>query len=296
MKRKQFVNYLLWFIILCWAGMATVYWALAPHIAAFTNASFHSSAYQIIKGTGSIGLDLLVIILAYFLGKKRNTEYLVVTGWSLTWFVSVFTFVISAACCHIFNYGTFTPTIFNSLFPLIRNTYPLIFGLLLGLLLTRIIDQLDNGLQKGILYGIWFLITIPLFSAPNMFGWNEQALTIFYSLLPVLGARFDKSDSWTTKRWCFITIGLWMLDLILEFLIPFMTASPQNITRFSLSSSIFIVLTAYGLFKILLPYLTSINILFAFTYLTLIQNTALTSLLSATLAIRTNYATVKTGI
>ena len=77
MKRKQFVNYLLWFIILCWAGIATVFWVLSPRISTFTNASYYSSVNQIIKGTGSIGLDLMIILLGYFWGKKNNTEALV---------------------------------------------------------------------------------------------------------------------------------------------------------------------------------------------------------------------------
>ena len=40
---------LLWVALMFWVGIAQVYWQLGLHIANYSNASLHTSAFEILK-------------------------------------------------------------------------------------------------------------------------------------------------------------------------------------------------------------------------------------------------------
>ena len=45
----------IWIFLVAWAGVAQVYWNLAPHLAGYNTASLHTSAYLMIKGLTLVG-------------------------------------------------------------------------------------------------------------------------------------------------------------------------------------------------------------------------------------------------
>lgn len=282
MKRKQFVNYLLWFIILFWAGIANVYWALNPNIASFTDAGLHARAYQMLKGTGAIGPDMLVLALGYWFSRTKSIEKLAIRGWLTTWIVGIATCLVVAVSCTFINATEFTSPLLNTLFPILRNSYPLIFGVILGLFINQVIAQLSKNYQIGVIYAIWILIAIAFFSVPNMWGWADNTLTLFYALLTVLGAHLKISSNYRWQ-WSITAIVLWIINTGLQFLMPIMASSPNTISRYSTSSNVLTVIIAYSLVMLISPYLQRPSAIFIFSDLTLIQNTALLTFLNMTL-------------
>lgn len=65
---------LLWVALMFWVGIAQVYWQLGLHIANYSNASLHTSAFEILKGLTLLGSDILILLLGYFLSQKGHRE------------------------------------------------------------------------------------------------------------------------------------------------------------------------------------------------------------------------------
>lgn len=292
MKRKQFVNYLLWFIILCWAGIATVYWALNPNIASFTDAGLHARAYQMLKGFGFIGSNLMLMIMAHWFSKDLSSELIAVKGWVITWFVSVITCLFAAVCfSNTQATSSFTPTIFNSLFPLIRGTYPLTFGLIIGLLINQLIKQLSHQSQSLVTLLIFGILIVGSIHFPNIWGWDGATTISFYILLTLLGARLQP-EKFSTINWLWIAISSELINAVCQFIIPIMCRDKTTIGRFSTPYYFLTVLTAYALACLVVNYIHRPNEQFSFNYLTIIQSSSLLALLNTEI---NNHGTIRIG-
>lgn len=186
---NRFKGSIIWFIVLLWTVFSQIYWQLGPHIAEYNNQSLHTSAYLVIRGLTAIGPDILILLLGYFMSKKQNKESQIIKGWLNTLvFGIIISCLVAMSSNSLIKVTNFSANFFDSLFPIIRNTYPLIFGSLFGLLLVSIKEQLNASWQTRLKIGSWLLITIPFFNYPNIWGWSENYLVIFYGLLFLIGS------------------------------------------------------------------------------------------------------------
>lgn len=286
---------LLWVALMFWVGIAQVYWQLGLHIANYSNASLHTSAFEILKGLTLLGSDILILLLGYFLSQKGHRESTIVKAWLNTLVLGILASILVAFSTNqLAKVTVFHTDFFNAVFPLLRNTYPLIFGSLLGLILTAVINNQKFVWRRPTLIGIWLLMIVSLFWTPNIWGWTSDHLTLFYALLFVLGANIKQENR--QQKWFLITCSSLLSMVVLQGIMPFMSIDGQTVSRFTTPTNIFTILAAYGIVKLTLKHLRQPNWRSLYSYLTLIENTALLASVQLTFKLHNAYGSLKSGI
>lgn len=292
---KKASSNFLWFLILLWVGFNQVYWRLGPHLADYSDQSLHTSASLLIKGVTAIGPDLLLILLGYLVATRVNKESFISKAWLNTLVLGVLTSLLVAISSNKLNQVTsFSTSFFDALFPLLRNSYPLIFGAILGLLLFSVISQLDATWQRRINAGTWMLIAIPFFNYPNNWGWSDNHLTIFYGLLFLIGAQIKHPTS--SKRLIGEGILVLGINTVLQGFMPIFSINGETLNRYSEPSNVLIVFIAYVGAIVAGKYIVHFNLRLIFSFLVLVENNALISRLLLPLKIADRHSTIKIGI
>lgn len=293
MKKVRY-NFI-WILIALWVGVYQLYWQLSPHLADYNNPSFHTSIYLIVKGLTAIGPNLLLILLGYFISRSINRESFIIKGWLNTLGLGLLISVLVAMSSNKLNQvANFNTSFFDSLFPVIRNSYPLIFGALFGLLMYSVINNLDLAWQRKIKIGIWVLIAIPIFSYPNIWGWSNNFLVIFYSLLFLLGSQMGQCSN--LRSTTFLGILAFGINVLLQGLIPIFSISGETILRYSDVTNVLTVLIAYLISTIIIKYIGEINWRVIFSFLVLIENKSLLIRLLLPLKLHNQHSSFKVGI
>ncbi|MBD8088036.1 hypothetical protein HUK49_08940 [Limosilactobacillus sp. c11Ua_112_M] len=292
---RRLKSNLLWVALMLWVGIAQVYWQLGPHIASYSNASLHTSAYEVLKGLTLLGPDILILLLGYFLSQKSHRESTIIKAWLNTLVLGILaSMLVAFSTNQLAKVTVFHTDFFNAVFPLLRNTYPLIFGSLLGLILTAVINDQKFAWRRPTLIGIWLLMIVPLFWTPNIWGWTSDHLTLFYALLFVLGANIKQESR--QQKWFLITCSSLLSMVVLQGIMPFMSIDGQTVSRFTTPTNIFTILAAYGIVKLTLRHLRQPNWRSLYSYLTLIENTALLASVQLTVKLHNAYGSLKAGI
>lgn len=165
----------IWLLILIWGGVNQLYWSFAPNIANYNNQSLHTSVLQIVHGLTLLGPTIILLVLGSYIKRRKFN----IVAFSLKVWLNTFILGL-VACLFIAMCGGANPqNFYDSLFPVLRGTYSLIFAIILGMLLGKVIDKLPDEYQKYIVIIIWALIFISSFSTPNMFGWSNNTAFCF---------------------------------------------------------------------------------------------------------------------
>ena len=280
-------------LILFWVGTNQIYWQLSPHIGTYSDESLHTRLNLILRATTAIGPDIVMLLLGLLAGAKvQHAKSAVIKVW-------LNTLVLGGLACLILMLCTTVPepAIFNSLLPVLRNSYPLITGTLVGLVAGEIIGHLPKVWQERTVCLIIVLIALPLFSTPNMFGWVDHGLPLFYALVFVLGQYGFKF--WATKFshriWFFVGIGAYIVNCLLQFIMPYFSTDSAVIQRYATPVN---ALTVIGAFSIvtLLKGSRHISLWFLVSYLTLIENSAIITWLTSIVDNKISHSSLKTGI
>jgi phosphoglycerol transferase MdoB-like AlkP superfamily enzyme len=293
-RMEKAKNNLCWLIILVWSGFAQLYWGLAPHLASYDAASLHASAYQIIKGLTLIGPDVIVILLGYLLYQYPKKESLGLKLWLNTLVLGcLISLLVAMTSSKLNTVCSYPSTIFNSMLPIIRNSYPLITGIIGGMILSSVLIRLDKQEQWRITIAIWILIAIPIFSANNIWGWNGNYLAIFYALLFVLGGNLRVSSS---RIWWLIAFGASIFNAILQGLMPYLSVGEDTVGRFTTSANVLTVLTAYAIVALIARYCRLSSFVFVASALVLFGNTSLIAGLQLVVEKYLTHSTAQTGL
>ena len=98
--------------------------------------------FEIFKGLTLLGSDILILLLGYFLSQRSHRESTIIKAWLNTLVLGVLaSMLVAFSTNQLAKVTVFHTDFFNAAFPLLRNTYPLIFGSLLGLILTAVIND-----------------------------------------------------------------------------------------------------------------------------------------------------------
>lgn len=280
-------------LILFWVGINQVYWQLSPHIGTYSDVSLHTSINLLLRTTTAIGPDLVMLLLGLLASAKiQHAKPAVIKVW-------LNTLVLGGLACLILMFCTIVPepAIFNSLLPVLRNSYPLITGTLIGLVIGEIIGHLPQLWQERTVYLIIVLIALPLFSTPNMFGWVDHGLPLFYPLLFVLGQYGFKF--WATKfshrTWLFVGIGAYIVNCLLQFIMPYFSTDSAVIQRYATPVNALTVICAFSIIVLLKENLR-MSLWLLVSYLTLIENSAIITWLTVIVDNKISHSSLKTGI
>ncbi len=135
---------------------------------------------------------------------------------------------------------------------------------------------------------------VSLFWTPNIWGWTSNHLTLFYALLFVLGANVKQESH--HRKWLLITgLGL-LITVVLQGIMPFMSIDGQTASRFTTPTNIFTILATYGIIKITVNHLEQPNWRSLYSYLTLIENTALLASVQLIVKLHNAYGSLKAGM
>lgn len=233
---------LIWGVILFWLGGAQVYWNLAPHLAGYHTASLHTSAYLILKGITLVGPDLLVLLMGYYMGQCSRKESMVIKIWLNTVALGCLLSLIIALTDN--GVGFYPTTIYNSMLPVLRNSYPLITGVMGGIVISSIVPFGKAGLRRQMTGLIWVMLAIPFFSPVNVWGWNDNFLALFYACLFILGGNLKPVKQFW--RWGGLAIASLAVNVLFQGLIPFLSFDGSTINRFTTVTNVLTVVTAYA--------------------------------------------------
>lgn len=273
------VNRLILLLLFLWAGTAKIYWSMVPHLATYSTPEVNSSVSQVIHGTTLIGIDVFVLLLGSFINRsKQHTEELLVKLWLVT-------FVVGNTLWLIFSFGTTylsSSQIYDSLFPILRNSYPFITGIFFGIIAYKIVDKLPISYQKLALNCVVLLITLPFFFSVDIWGQNT---TLFYILLFLIGGKGYElyGTKLSASKWLILGLTSYILASVLQFLMPFFANGAATYGRYTNTSNVLVVVTAFTIMVGIRRYTKRIPLWMLLVYLVFIENTAFLKVL-ATLA------------
>lgn len=207
--RKNFVVA----ILICWSLASTIMWANHPNIINYPGGSLHAAAGQILHAAMLLGVDLLVMFLGQ-LAQKHHPKYLMSQGIQ-SWIAVIITGVLSTVALafhRIFMLSAF----YQSLFPILHNTYPVFTGILLGMFIMILMNKSDTQEQNSIKILLWCLLIIPFVFGVNIFHWNSGNNPLIITVLFLMGSITPAKSKHRHLAWsslssgviCFILIGL----------------------------------------------------------------------------------------
>lgn len=290
-------------LILFWVGLNQLYWALAPHIATYNNAEgLHTSLNLILHATTGIGPDIVMLLLGLLLPTKapHQPKSAVIKIWLNTLILGCGTCLILMLCVHNASaaYGYIpTSAVLDSLLPVLRSSYPLITGTLIGLLISKIVGELPQDWQKQTIYLIIVLIALPLFAKPNVFGWADRGISLFYALLFVLGQygfRF-LAAKFSSRSWLLIGLITYIVNYGLQFIMPSFSTDSSVIQRYATPANILSVICAFTIVLLTKRFL-SISSGLIISYLVLIENSAVIAWLTGVTDTKIGHSSLRTGI
>ncbi len=300
---KKVKQYPITLLILFWVGLNQLYWALAPHIATYNNTEgLHTSLNLILHATTGIGPDIVMLLLGLLLSTKapHQPKSAVIKIWLNTLVLGCITCLILMFCVHnasaVYGYIP-TSAVLDSLLPILRGSYPLITGTLIGLLISKIIGELPQDWQKRTIYLIIVLIALSLFAKPNMFGWADHGISLFYALLFVLGQygfRF-LAARFSSRSWLLIGLITFIVNCGLQFIMPSFSTDSSVIQRYATPVNILSVVCAFAI-VLLTKKFFSISSGLLISYLVLIENSAVIAWLTGITDTKIGHSSFRTGI
>lgn len=169
------INYIFLLLI---SGFSIVFWDLHPNIATYSNVSWKTVLYLLIKSGSFIALDLLIIVLGASFLKKKYRPYLI---WD-TWINAILIGITITTLLAIIGYGITVTDFYNAFFPVLRNVMPVLFGVVLGYTITPLLVN-DQFTRMRATVLMMILMIIPSIINGNNFGWRHGNNSIFFCLI-----------------------------------------------------------------------------------------------------------------
>lgn len=212
--------------------------------------SLYYAGFRVIQNLSGFFINFLLILIGYVITKSNKTNFrFVIQQWLVVFSVGLVVFLV-----FLFGFQKMKlHNLFDVLFPLIRNVYPLLTGAFLGQLslpfLKTLLKTYDS---KKIFHAMLLIGTIPTIFNKNIFGLGSGDTALFSLYLFILGSLFALSKrKLINKPWLWLILCLAM-SVILNLLMPYITygwrISLGNAGRFTQNGSAFILLASIYLF------------------------------------------------
>ncbi|WP_270312660.1 sulfatase-like hydrolase/transferase [Ligilactobacillus agilis] len=214
------------------------------------------------KGITFLGKTLYLVVLGFLLASETKLRYLRVAK---LWLITVVTSITLQVVVLYLNDSFSGSDLYNSLLPLLRNTYPLASGVMLGLCLLK-------KAQEYFLKLSWrqiLVVTIILTGSPTIFGqdplamWSGTGLT-FGLVMFLVGALIAKKQV-DIQPWLALALGLISggVYLLLNYWMPYISrdihGDYSTAGRFLNNGALPAVLFAFFVGLALLPYFRGIR-------------------------------------
>ncbi len=190
-----------------------LFWAFDPEIATkYNEPSVQLSGVLLLHSVTVLGLTLTLLGLGRYLAWQTHTIGKVIKIWMYTILLGVLTISIY----FILKKEISSSLIYNTLLPIIRNTYPLVTGIIFGLLLLPLYRKFLIKYSQLAYIFLGVVIILPTLFAQDIFGFVGGNSVTFALMLFLLGVTLELKPlklsklntlSWTLSA-CLLYIGL----------------------------------------------------------------------------------------
>ena len=180
---KHIIKQFLFFFCLICTITSLIFWRVQTKMSSYPGGSLHAASVQVLHGLMLAVVTMLVMWLASNSTKisaKCKFKY-IIQSWLVTIITGV-TVTILLAFRHHFAITNF----YQTLFPLLRNTYPLFSGICLGLFISIYSEQLKPQHQHILNTILWASLIIPFIFGVNVFHWNSGTNPLLFANLFLL--------------------------------------------------------------------------------------------------------------
>lgn len=244
-KHPSTTTWLCSWLILVWVGFGHYFWSIKPNLVGAVLNSLHGSIYLIIQSWSWLGIDLLVALLGWHF-KWENEDVLRI--WLNTWLFGGSLVLLILLLGHNLTQNL----VFDAVFPIIRNAYPVISGILLGIVFA------DTKIDWRILS---LILLVPNLDRPSLFGLQTNRNPLLYFLIFLLAINAKRQLSkpiqqhikwlWLGTSLCLLALtvvqGIW--PLILPNKLTYRFVNTGNLLLIIGGLCLAILIDYYGLWK-----------------------------------------------
>ena len=255
LSRHDRVHQLLLWMLLLAIGTAVIFFNLLwnsnlPIFSLTKQPSLYYAVFRSIQGFSSIFLNILLLFIGYILSKSGKTKIqYIIQQWLSVFIISILLFIVFSMGFNAEGLNNF----FDTIFPLARNTYPLVTGLFLGQLAIPVLKKLLTVYDsKTIFRSAIILGIIPTIFNKDIIGFSTGNTTLFAFYMFMLGSLLAITDAKLINRHTKWLIFFILSDLFLNLIMPYISfgihIDLSTAGRFTPSSSAFNILISIFLF------------------------------------------------
>lgn len=231
--------------------LAVSFWTFNPNISIYQTPSLHTSLLEVLK----LSTSMITVFSLFYVGKNLNYKdkivhtilkqevTLIVTGASIT--LGLF---LAIPNLHI-------GLLYNSIFPLIRNTYPVATSIVLGTILVKAFKVLSIKNQKLIIVSFLFILFLFLLHPSDSFGFSSPNNILIYLFAIILGSYSGKDifGSLNNKKKTIISLTLIVINFFIQIVTPYFVSATGsfNVNRFSVPANFLTIISCYFIFLVI---------------------------------------------
>lgn len=219
------------------------------------------SYLSLFKGITFLGKPLFLIILGFLLGNETNLRYVRAIKF---WLVMVVTSISLQVIILYFDNSFSISELYNSLLPLLRNTYPLASGVIVGLCCLKKVDEYSLKLSWRQLIIVLVVATgLPSIFGQDPFAMNDGNGLTFGLVMFLFGAIVARKKVWLQTKRCLILATIMGASyLLINYWMPYISydvhGNYSTAGRFLNSGALPAVLFAVFMGMGILPFLGSL--------------------------------------
>ena len=219
------------------------------------------SYLSLFKGITFLGKPLFLIILGFLLGNETNLRYVRAIKF---WLVMVVTSISLQVIILYFDNSFSISELYNSLLPLLRNTYPLASGVIVGLCCLKKVDEYLLKLSWRQLIIVFVVATgLPSIFGQDPFAMNNGNGLTFGLVMFLFGAIVARKKVWLQTKRCLILATIMGASyLLINYWMPYISydvhGNYSTAGRFLNSGALPAVLFAVFMGMGILPFLGSL--------------------------------------
>lgn len=213
------------------------------------------------KGLTFLGKPLFLVVLGFLLGNELKLRY---AKAAKLWMLTIITSAVLQVVALYLNNDFSISELYNSLLPLLRNTYPLASGVMVGLCCLKKVDEYLLKLSWRQLIIVLIVATgLPSIFGQDPFAMNDGNGLTFGLVMFLFGAIVARKKVWLQTKRCLILATIMGAGyLLINYWMPYISydvhGNYSTAGRFLNSGALLAVLFAVFMGMGILPFLGSL--------------------------------------
>lgn len=259
-KSEKLGNNIIWyallFISLIWVGTGTFFHAASPQFINPLEPIKKSGLKYIFITFLDTGIPFLMMLIGYHSKNLNNRYFKIYSSWLYLIILEIAVIFSKLIVRNEFSLIHF----YDAIFPLTRNTFPLVSAILLGLCSLKLVQQFFKSTENYKIKVVYFvLFLLPTIFNKDIWHYDDGHSVLFYWLTFNIGLYLSNQKINNERKKDYLLFGICsFFAFFLIYLMPYVTynisLSLKNADRFTDISSFFILTSIYLLVKLLISY------------------------------------------